>query len=227
MTATCAILPVKDFDRAKTRLRPVLGQSQCATLARTMAIDMLKVLTSVRQLDRIIVLGQGPEQARLAQAFGCEYMVDDPGQNFSQNVTRVFRTRDIARVRKLLFIAADLPLVTVADVSRLFERDGSEITIFRALRDHGTNALLACPATPVSFSFGRESARRHAMTAAANQRTVEILDDSAFQRDIDVPEDLYWHCRQGDRRAWFECLGQIATTHEDVAMAPNTMAYPG
>lgn len=227
MTATCAILPVKDFNRAKTRLRPVLDQSQCATLARTLAIDMLKVLTSVRELDRIIVLGQGPEQAWLAQAFGCEYLADNPGQNLSQNVTRVCRMPDIACMEKLLFIAADLPLVTVADVCRLFAKVGSEITIFRALRDGGTNALLACPASPVSFSFGRDSARRHATAAAANKRTVETVDDSNFQRDIDVPADLYWHLRQDSRAKWIDCLGEAAPTFADAQTAPIRMVYQG
>ena len=225
MTATCAILPVKDFDRAKTRLRPVLDQSECATLARTMAIDMLKVLTSVCEIDRIFVLGQGPEQARLARAFGCDYLAEDPGLSLSQNVTGVCQTRDIANMEKMLFIAADLPLVTVADVSRLFANDGSDITILRALRDRGTNALLACPATPVSFSFGRDSARRHAMAAVANQRTVEILDDRAFQRDIDVPEDLYWHFRHGNRGELFDCLGGLTTRLGAAATAPSDFAY--
>jgi 2-phospho-L-lactate guanylyltransferase (CobY/MobA/RfbA family) len=50
----------------------------------------------------------------------------------------------------------------------------------------------------VTFSFGAGSAKRHALAARAAGQKVSVLDDAAFQRDIDTPEDLQCLCRQND-----------------------------
>jgi 2-phospho-L-lactate guanylyltransferase (CobY/MobA/RfbA family) len=47
------------------------------------------------------------------------------------------------------------------------------------------------------FSLGSGSAARHASAAKAERTRVEIVDDPAFQRDVDVPQDLAWLCRIG------------------------------
>ncbi len=66
MSKTWAILAVKAFDRAKTRLSSVLASTQRESVARLMAIDVLRALSSTSEIDRILLLGQGPEQEELA-----------------------------------------------------------------------------------------------------------------------------------------------------------------
>ena len=62
MSKTWAVLPVKAFDRAKTRLSSVLASTQRESVARLMATEVLRALCSTREIDRILLLGQGPEQ---------------------------------------------------------------------------------------------------------------------------------------------------------------------
>jgi hypothetical protein len=78
MSKTWAILPVKAFDRAKTRLSSVLASTQRESVARLMATDVLRALSSTSEIDRILLLGQGPEQEELARRFDCAYENDDP-----------------------------------------------------------------------------------------------------------------------------------------------------
>lgn len=216
MRETWAILPVKSFERAKTRLRPVLAETQCASIARLMAIDALDTLTSVAAIDRILVLGQGAGQSELARTYGCDYANDRPALSISQNLDVVLRLPRIAAGGCALYIPADMPQVTPDDIATLLSRKKRGLTICRAIRDGGSNAMVASPPRGMHFSLGSGSAARHASAAMARRIPVEIIDEPAFERDIDVPRDLAWLCTTGARGRTLDYLretGLAATVH--------------
>jgi 2-phospho-L-lactate guanylyltransferase (CobY/MobA/RfbA family) len=189
-----------------------------------MAIDMLRLLACVEELDRIMVVGSGPDQARLARKHGCDYVGDDSTLDISQNLIRVCGLAQVSSATRLLYVPADLPLLTVPDVTRLLARRNSELTICRAVRDGGTNAMLATPGNGMTFALGANSAERHAAAASAAKRRVELLDDIAFQRDIDVPEDLAWLCRYGSRGRTVEYLRESKVDRRIMALFPESLA---
>ncbi len=198
MSKTWAVLPVKAFDRAKTRLSSVLASTQRESVARLMATDVLRALCSTRQIDRILLLGQGPEQEELARRFDCAYENDDPMLDVSANLTRIAQMPEIQSAKTLLLVAADLPGLCSKDFVRILRGHEEGVTICRAVRDGGTNAFIATMPQQVKFSFGAGSAKRHALAARAAGQNVRVLDDTAFQRDIDTPDDLQCLCRRND-----------------------------
>jgi 2-phospho-L-lactate guanylyltransferase (CobY/MobA/RfbA family) len=189
-----------------------------------MAIDMLQLLTSVEELGCIMVAGGGPEQADLARTYGCDYMDDEATLDISQNLMRVCRLPPVSRAARLLYVPADLPLLTVPDITRLLARRDRELTICRAMRDGGTNAMLATPGCRMTFSLGANSAERHAQAASASHSRFELLDDIAFQRDIDIPEDLAWLSRYGDRGRTVEYLRESKLDSRIMALFPESLA---
>ncbi|HEX2140400.1 MAG TPA: 2-phospho-L-lactate guanylyltransferase, partial [Woeseiaceae bacterium] len=200
MTTTCTIVPLKSFNHSKTRLAPVLSAAERATIARLMALDVLRTLTAAPDVDRVLIVGQTVDHAQLAAELNCDFMDDDPDLDVSGNVARAAELVAAAGTETLLYLPADLPLLTVRDISTLFEMHSGGITISRAQRDNGTNALLASPPAAASFSFGSDSADRHYAAARAAGLPVRVLDIAAFARDIDEPRDLEWlcrHCRTG------------------------------
>ncbi len=198
MSKTWAILPVKAFDRAKTRLSSVLASTQRESVARLMATDVLRALSSTSEIDRILLLGQGAEQEELARRFGCVYKNDDPALDVSANVTRIAQMPEIQSAKIFLLVAADMPRLCSKDFARILRSHEEGVTICRAVRDGGTNAFIATMPQQVKFSFGAGSAKRHALAAQAAGQKVSVQDDTAFQRDIDTPEDLHCLCRQND-----------------------------
>ncbi|HEX9852411.1 MAG TPA: 2-phospho-L-lactate guanylyltransferase [Woeseiaceae bacterium] len=224
MIDTCAIVPVKAFDRAKSRLESVLTEPQRATIARLMAIDVLRALCAVTEIDRVWIMGQGDEQAELASEYGCDYLADDPGLDVSGNVTRATRLLPMAAAKTLLVLSADLPLLTAEDIRALLGKDERGIIICRALRDGGTNALLASPPGRMTFSFGSNSAERHVLAARSAGERVQVIDNRAFQRDIDVPGDLAWLSRYGKSGETVEYLRNSRLAAALVQLLPESMA---
>lgn len=197
MRELITILPLKAFDRAKARLSGVLSPAERSCLARLMAVDVLRTLCAVPEIDGVLIAGQDDEHAALAADFGCDFIGDDPALNVSANVARATQAAIVSEAGTLLYLAADLPLLTVPDVQALIVRNWPGLTLCRALRDNGTNAILASPPAAANFSFGSNSAERHAAAARAAGWPVRVLDIPAFQRDLDEPSDLAWLCRCG------------------------------
>jgi len=196
MSGTLAVLPIKAFSRAKSRLATVLAVNECECIARHMATDVLRTLADAPGIDRILVLGQGAEQKALAERFGCDYASDDPTLDISANLSRLTQLLEIQSATQLLIVPADMPLLRSEDFVQLLRGHEHGVTICRASRDGGTNVFLATPPKHVTFSFGSGSAKRHTAAARAVGYKVTVIDDVAFQRDIDTPEDLQWLCRQ-------------------------------
>ncbi|MFQ5636032.1 MAG: NTP transferase domain-containing protein, partial [Gammaproteobacteria bacterium] len=136
---TWAMVPVKDFAKAKSRLAGQLTAGQRREVARLMATDVLRALTQCPLLDGVTVMGQGPDQAQLAARFGCEFVPDVAGEALSHNLTRVSRQLAERGVRTLLVVPADLPDLRVDDIERVLRQHRCGVTICRAGRDGGTN----------------------------------------------------------------------------------------
>ena len=193
--SVCALVPIKDVTRAKTRLRAVLSKHDTAFLAEQMANLTIDTLTRSTSVGRIVLLGSSRGVASTAEEFGCEFASENPSQDLSANLHAAASSLGLHANDTLAIFPADIPLITATDVDDLIERHEQGLTLCPAARDGGTNALLLTPPTAIEFQFGHDSARRHAEAARAAGLPVRIIDSPVFSRDIDVPEDLDWLSR--------------------------------
>jgi 2-phospho-L-lactate guanylyltransferase len=192
---TWALVPVKAFDNAKTRLRPVLAPGQCAELARHMAQDVIEALRNARFLDGVSLLGHESEIAAFADDSNCDFIAEDPASDLSAKLDFAARKLRNEGVDILLVVPGDLPMLRPVNVDRLLDAHTRGLSICPASRDHGTNALVISPPGAIEFRFGHLSARRHLQAARAVRLPCQELSSIAFSRDIDTPDDLAWFCR--------------------------------
>ncbi len=192
MPQTWALVPVKAFAMAKTRLEPVLSRAECAALAEHMARDVLRALTATPGLTGTAVLSSEPGLAALAETTGCRVYTQAPTQDLCTALGETARQLAASGARTLLIVPADLPTLSAADVQSLLDAHEAGVTLCPASRDGGTNALLLTPPTAIPPLFGPDSARRHADAARERELPVARRELPAFARDIDAPPDLEW-----------------------------------
>ena len=79
----CAIIPVKSFDRAKSRLSALLDKDQREELSRFLLQDTLNTLSLCRELAKIIVVSSDPLAKEITQKLGleCLFQSKDKGVN--------------------------------------------------------------------------------------------------------------------------------------------------
>jgi 2-phospho-L-lactate guanylyltransferase len=193
-----ALIPVKAFDNAKSRLRAVLSAAECSALALNMARDVAAAVRGADAVHGLTLLGGGPDIRELATTLGCEYIEEFPEVDLSGNLNVAARQLAATGVNTLIILPGDLPTLRAADVADLIADTPAGLALCPAGRDGGTNALIVSPPDAIPFHFGVHSARRHleaARDAGINSREIP---HRAFNVDIDTPDDLIWLCRQGN-----------------------------
>jgi 2-phospho-L-lactate guanylyltransferase len=217
---TWALVPIKDFARAKSRLAAVLTTEQCAALAACMAADVATALRGCAGIGHIVCLGEEPQIRAFAAEHDCEFIAERPDAGLLANLDHAAQELQGNGARTLLIVPSDLPTITPANLDSLLEKHHGGLTICPADRDGGTNALVISPPTGIGFLFGKQSCERHCRAAEAADLEYRVVHAAPFSIDIDRPADLAWLCGfdpQGQTGRYLDRSGLRATilNHSD------------
>ncbi len=191
-----AVVPAKSFAGAKSRLYHLSPQSRAA-LAQALFERVIAILEASDQLAGILVATNGDGVAAQARQRGCEVICDPvrPDDRDS-NSGQLARVVDAAlsslhhrHVRAALVIMADLPLLTVDDITDLVTamRRG-EVVIAPDRNDMGTNALGLVPTLAMPTCFGHEdSFLRHCVAATERGLSIRVQRSPGLGFDVDLP----------------------------------------
>ncbi len=196
MRAT-AILPVKRFARAKTRLVEAIGPPGRAAILRAMLADVLVALDRSRQVERVIlVTGEGRaekvamERAKRAQT-PFEVLRDPTDHGHSEAATLGIVRAKALGAECTALVPGDCPLL---DPSELDAALGSVVagTVGVAADRHGTgtNGLVLTPPDAIGPVFGPGSCERHLDRARRAGFRAELLDLPSLALDLDTADDL-------------------------------------
>ena len=197
---TWAVVPVKRFEAAKSRLAAVLDGTGRRELARRMFEHLLAVLSATPEVAGITVVTDSRAVAELAIVRGALVLFDPPEAEALSNCVD-FALREIARrgPTAALVLMSDLPEVTVGDVAMLVrELDRFDVVVVRDSSGEHTNALGLRLATRLPTSFGRaDSFRRHHDDATRAGLSVSLPESPSLAFDVDTAEDYARMIRVG------------------------------
>jgi 2-phospho-L-lactate guanylyltransferase len=208
---TAAILPVKRFSAAKSRLGASgVAETLRERLARAMVADVLLALASSDAIERTIVVTREPSLAAIAEQHGALIVEDrdDDGQSaaVALGVSRALHD-GFARV---LCIPGDCPALDPSELDALLaaadaraaqgahdaadaRANGSvqaEVVIVPDRHGTGTNGLLLTPPDAIEPAFGPGSCERHRSLAHAAGARCLIERPASLLLDVDTGDDL-------------------------------------
>lgn len=191
--STFAILPVKRFDGAKSRLGGALAAGPRRALAEAMYVDVLTALRRTEGIDKTLVITADPGAQRVAEGYDA-IPLDDPAEaGQSRAVMRgVAHARELGATR-VLCLAGDTPMLDPAELDSLLGRPRTAdryVVVVPDRHGEGTNALLLCPPDAMKPSFGVDSAARHRALAEEADLAIEIAEIATLALDVDTPSDL-------------------------------------
>ncbi|HSN73840.1 MAG TPA: 2-phospho-L-lactate guanylyltransferase [Anaerolineae bacterium] len=206
------IIPVKHLSDSKSRLAPVLAERE----RRALALRLLRgVLSVVRQAQEqlgatSVVVSPDPAVLALAAAYGLTPLPEDLASDYELRVTSYGEAALNAALEQatahalthgasaVLILPADLPLVTLADVERLWRasrqfHSAAAMVIAPDGQGQGTNALLVRPPGALQYQFGPGSFQRHCQQARELGLAWHIDRSARLGLDVDLPADLeHW-----------------------------------
>lgn len=193
-----AIVPVKPFRQAKTRLAAVLSPADRLELTRRLLINTLDVLAAVPAIYRRLVISRDQEALALARQHQALTM-SESGTGFLDLNVALRRATYVARgfgASTVLILPSDLPRLTPVDVEAfVLAAEGSQSVVIAPDRHaSGTNALLVRPPGLVAYAFGAGSFAAHCAQAEAAGLTPRVVQAPNLAFDLDLPED--WRLNQ-------------------------------
>ncbi|MBI5669423.1 MAG: 2-phospho-L-lactate guanylyltransferase [Chloroflexi bacterium] len=192
MMSIWAIIPVKPFNRAKSRLSSVLTPAERQELAESMLRHVLQTIRDVPQVMGTLVISRDGKALSIAREYGARTVVESGAPELNDALMRA--TQVVARWKgsAALILPADLPLLAPEDIACILEMGQMERTVVIATDQHhdGTNALFVRPPGLISYAYGAGSYQRHLDMARLVGAEVKLYESQRLMLDIDMPDDL-------------------------------------
>ncbi|HEX7911655.1 MAG TPA: 2-phospho-L-lactate guanylyltransferase [Paraburkholderia sp.] len=192
-----AVVPVKDFAVAKSRLAAALSPPARAGLAQAMSEDVLCALQSAKVAQHVCVLSDSPAVQQLAARNGATWLDERsvaaaPGLNAA--IAGAARVAAARGATALLVVHADLPLLTARALTHVVDtwtrlRGTGRVVLARS-RDGGTNICLAEQPDAFTYHYGVGSHARHVDECFLRHRVVANVEMPATALDVDTVDDL-------------------------------------
>jgi 2-phospho-L-lactate/phosphoenolpyruvate guanylyltransferase len=193
MMKTYAIVPVKRFENAKTRLSSILDLDDRIHLSSLMLEDTVKILLCVPSLTQVLIVSADKRAEEIATKHGVNFLGEEKeeGVNSAVALADSYCIKEAAADATVV-IPQDLPLLNAIEVSRaceLAENESKCIVICPSLRYDGTNMLLRKPPSVIATFYDTDSYNMHVKAAIKLGIPIKRLFSKTVMYDIDTPED--------------------------------------
>lgn len=189
--STFAILPMKTFDAAKSRLSPDVSAGARKAMAEAMFSDVITALRRTVAIDQILVVTNDRQGERIAGGHGANVLADT-GESHNEAATIGINQALRRGATRVLLVPGDCPLLDPEELTELlaYKVTAPSALIVPDRHGDGTNALLLSPPTALKPAFGEGSCERHFQLATAQGTAPEVVAVRSLALDIDTPDDL-------------------------------------
>lgn len=188
-----ALIPVKSFDRGKSRLSEVLDSVERTKLTRELFEHVVRVVNNAASIDHVAVVSDSQEARRHAETLGVIALEDPIGSSgLAEIVDASLAELERRGATSALVCMSDLPSLTEADIESVVKQlDESDVVLVPDLPWRGTNVVAAKPPSAIPSCLGHDdSLRRHQAKARELGLTVSVQARSGISFDVDNPSDL-------------------------------------
>lgn len=191
-TKTAIIIPIKIFDKSKSRLSPFLSVEQRKILSNHLIMDLLFKISRLHRSEIILITD---EFINLPQKIRQRSIIirEDGTKGVNNAIALADRYVNENDFDQSIVIPIDIPLLNVTEVSKLIyhsKKFKEGICIVPSYRFDGTNVLLRKPHSVIQTSYDDNSFFNHLKNALEKGIDVEVFDSNRLNLDIDNLEDI-------------------------------------
>ena len=185
-----ALIPINNFSESFSRLSEHLDSDQRSELTKILATQVFEALCSIRSIEKIVVLSNEKEWLKSFDNQKITILKDPEIKKLKAKITHAAEWIQNQGIQQMLYLSVDLPFIQETDIAKFISEHQGGLSIVKAHKENGTNALiLDLPAT-LEFQFGVNSFDKHLAAAKAQKINTKILEIKNLSLDIDTWNDL-------------------------------------
>ncbi len=204
---TYAIIPVKSFSKAKTRLN--LPQIKRELLCKEMLEEVLRTLSECKSIDNIVIVSKDDSAIKLGKSFGAIQIFDDDlGVNQAVDLADQHLS-DLECDCSVIF-PQDIPMMESSDVDSLlgFLKSRRSVMLVPSRQFNGTNALVRYfNSMKTQYDKGSYSYQLDAAKVVTQNISIALI--RRIMLDIDDESDLAFMLKQNEKPSFCKKIRNI------------------
>jgi 2-phospho-L-lactate guanylyltransferase len=204
-----AIIPVKTFSKAKTRLD--LSPQQVEDLCKVMLEEILHTISISPQIEKIIMVTKEKKAIEIGQKFNAITIVDEKEKSVNSAVALADKYLLENNFHASIVFPQDIPFIKTQDIDFMlnYKTHPNFAIIVPSRRFDGTNALVRMPIDLMKTHYDEDSYKIHMNTAKDHTLNVAMVFVKRIMWDIDNIEDLKFALEQNEKPEITEKIKKI------------------
>ena len=194
-----AIIPVKTFSQAKTRLDLSLQQKE--DLCKIMLDEILHTLSISPQIEKTVIVTKEEKALDIGKRFNAVSIIDNDEKSVNNAVALADRYLVEKGFDASIVFPQDIPFIKTQDIDFIlnYKIPPNFVIVVPSRRFDGTNALVRMPVDLMQTHYDEDSYKIHMNTAKEYTRNVALVFSKRIMWDVDNMEDLKFLLEQNEK----------------------------
>jgi len=194
-----AVIPVKTFSSAKTRLQ--LPTEKVEELCKIMLEEILQIISTSPKIEKIVLVTKEQKAIEMGQKFNTITIIDEKEEGVNQAVSLADKYLLENNFNASIVFPQDIPLIKTEDVDFMLRHQlhPNFAIIIPSRKFDGTNALVRMPVDLMKTHYDDNSYRKHMLTAKEHTMNVAMVFVKRIMLDVDSQEDLEFLLEQNEK----------------------------
>ena len=204
-----AIIPVKTFSKAKTRLD--LSPQQVEELCKVMLEEILQTLSISPQIEKIVMVTKEEKAIEIGKKFNTIIIIDEKEESVNNAVSLADKYLLENNFDVSIVFPQDIPFIKTQDIDFMlnYKMHPNFAIIVPSRRFDGTNALVRMPVDLMKTHYDEDSYKIHMNTAKNHTLNVAMVFVKRIMWDVDNAEDLKFLLEQNEKPEISEKIKKI------------------
>ncbi len=204
-----AIIPVKTFSKAKTRLD--LSPHQVEELCKVMLEEILQTLSISPQIEKTVIVTREEKAIEIGKKFNAVIIMDEKEESVNSAVSLADKYLLENNFDASIVFPQDIPFIKTQDIDFMlnYKMHPNFAIIVPSRRFDGTNALARMPVDLMETHYDEDSYKIHMNTAKNHTLNVAMVFVKRIMWDVDNIEDLKFLLEQNEKPEISEKIRKI------------------
>ena len=194
-----AIIPVKTFSNAKTRLD--LPPQKIEDLCKVMLEEILQTVSISPQIDKVVMVTKEEKAIEIGKKFNTHTIIDEKEESVNGAVALADKYLLENGFDASIVFPQDIPYIKTQDIDFMmnYKMHPNFAVIVPSRRFDGTNALVRMPIDLMETHYDEDSYKIHMSTAKEHTLNVAMVFVKRIMWDVDNAQDLKFLLEQKEK----------------------------